>query len=33
MEDSLLGRNVLVTGQVLHLNMGDQSWARETKTS
>ena len=33
MEDSLLGRGVLVTGQVLHLNMGDQSWAKETMTS
>lgn len=33
MEDSLLGRYVQVTGQVLHLNLGDQSWAMETQTS
>jgi glucose-1-phosphate thymidylyltransferase len=33
MENSLLGRYVQVTGQVLHLNLGDQSWAMETQTS
>jgi len=29
LEDSLLGRNVIVKGQSIHLNLGDQSWAME----
>lgn len=29
LEGSLLGRNVQVTGQPIHLNLGDQSWATQ----
>ena len=27
LENSLLGRDVHVHGQMMHLNLGDQSWA------